>query len=412
MQYIVHPFNDNTIRFILRYPAILDSEALRQAIFTVVCSVDVLHASFIADNKNAQWQVNTVQPEDCFTHIHTVAAPVSRALNEALQPIHADAPVQMRCILVQDDRESVVILLISHLCADGSDGKYLLRKVCEAYNLMVRTGTCAGLEIKNGSRAVEQVYRQLNKHERLRLLKDPRTGIKSVFPFPTADAGQPTVLWRSIPAEQMATLHAQAKHMNATVNDLLLTACYYAYAETAGITQSEPISIMSMMDLRKHCEGSDSEGLCNLTGPLTTALPNGLKATFAENLADIAAQTRRNKEDPFAGLYGMPLLHRAASKLPLRLLLSVANHVYASMSLGLTNIGNIDCQPLRMDDTLPSDGWFGGPVKHKPSVQISAASFNGACTLCIWDYATEEDQRLLNQLLDSMMKHLCADASN
>lgn len=64
-----------------------------------------------------------------------------------------------------------------------------------------------------------------------------------------------------------------------------------------------------MMDLRKHCEGGDSQGLCNLTGGLTTALPEGLGDTFEATLLDIASQTRRMKEDPFAGLYGMPLLH-------------------------------------------------------------------------------------------------------
>lgn len=408
MQYIVHPFIDNTIRFVLRYPCLLNADALRQAAFALVSSVDVLHASFIAEKRDAHWQVNSVCPADCFALIHTETEPIHRALDEALVPIAAQSPVQLHCTLVQGESECAVVLRISHLCADGTDGKFLLGKLCEAYTRMQQTGSCAGLEVKNGSRAVEQVYSQLSNPERVKLLKDPRTGIKSVFPFSSDDSGQPRVLWCCIPAEKMSALHDAVKHVGATVNDLLLTACYYAYAETAHLAPNQPMSIMSMMNLRRHCKDGDSEGLCNLTGALTTALPEGLHASFDATLKEIARQTRRSKEDPFAGLYGMPLLHGAANKLPLGLLLSAASHVYGSMSLGLTNVGNILGQALRMDGILPAAGWFGGPVKHKPGVQISAASFDGECVLSMWGYAAERDIPALQMLLDKTAEYACS----
>lgn len=406
MQYIVHPFNDNTIRFVLRYPAPLQAELLRQATYALVTSIDVLHASFIADSRDACWQVNDVRPEDCFTQIFTACDPAAAALEQALQPIPADSPVMLRCILVQGPQECALVLLISHLCTDGSDGKYLLRKLCEGYSLLLRTGSCAGLELKNGSRAVEQVYAHLSRTDRLKLLRDPRTGIKSVFPFPTAEEGQPAVLTQSIPADQMRAAHEKAKATDATINDLLLTACYYAYAETTGMDADAPISIMSMMDLRKHCEQGDSEGLCNLTGGLATALPEGLLASFDETLAAISRKTRRSKEDPFAGLYGMPLLHGAAKKLPMSLLLSAASHVYGSMSVGMTNIGSLEPSALGMGGIMPDQGWFGGPVKRKPGVQISASSLGGVCALCIWGYAAPGDRAMLQQLLDRIAEHI------
>lgn len=409
MQYIVHSFNDNTIRFILHYPARLQAEALRQAAFALAGSVDVLHASFVADKRQAGWQVNDICPEDCFTYI-VADDPTAAALELALQPIGAASPAQIRCILVEGKHDCGVVLLISHLCADGSDGKYLLRKLCEAYCLAVEDGSCAGLTVKHGSRAVEQVYSHLTRQERFKLLRDPRTGIRCEFPFPTEDEGQPMVLWRHIPAGEMAAAHERVKQLGATVNDLLLTACYYAYAETAGLENHAPVSVMSMMDLRRHCEGGDSQGLCNLTGGLCTALPDGLGASFGETLSAIASQTRRSKEDPFAGLYGMPLLHGAANKLPVGLLLSAASHVYGSMSVGMTNVGSIDCQTLRMGGIAPDAGWFGGPVKRKPGMQVSAASFDGQCALCIWGYAAEADKPLLTQMLDSLARHVTAFA--
>lgn len=49
-QYLVHDFNDNTIRFILHYPGRPDSAVLRLAVKAVIDRVDVLHSSFFAAN--------------------------------------------------------------------------------------------------------------------------------------------------------------------------------------------------------------------------------------------------------------------------------------------------------------------------------------------------------------------------
>ena len=44
MQYLVHEYNDNTIRFVLRYPGRVDSGALCVAARAVVESVEILHS--------------------------------------------------------------------------------------------------------------------------------------------------------------------------------------------------------------------------------------------------------------------------------------------------------------------------------------------------------------------------------
>lgn len=410
LQYSVHPFNDNTIRFVLRYPGMLRQDVLRQAVVDVIRAVDVLHASFIARKTRAYWAVSREIPEECFTCCRTEDDPVEKALAIALEPLRADNPVQLRCSLVQGASECAVVLLASHLCVDGSDGRYLLYKLCEAYNLILSTGSSSQLQVKNGSRAPEQVYARLNRADRRRILRDPRTGIRTEFVFPTGEPGQPAVVWRHISSGVMAAAHEKAREMGATVNDLLLAACYHAYCDVAGVVEGTPVSIMSMMDLRKHCDSRDSSGLCNLTGALATALPEGVCAAFPDTLAEIARQTRRCKEDPLAGLYGMPLLHGVAKRLPMGLLVAAASHLYGSMSVGMTNIGRIDCGALRLGEITPSAGWFGGPVKRKPGLQVSVVSFDDTCTLGVWGYAQEQDKALLRQLLDRMAHYVAACA--
>ena len=409
MQYAVHAFNDNTLRFILEYPVPLKCEWLQAAVCAVVGQAEVLHAAFVPGRWGARWECRSFTASDCFDCIHAEDARQT-ALERALEPIAPDGPVQLHCTLVQDARRCLIVMRISHLVADGTDGKYLLRKLCQAYEMQRTDGHCAALRIKNGSRAAEQVYMHLGWKDRLRLLNDPRTGFSSRFPMPTEEPGEPMVLYRHLPAHVMDIARQRAREAGATVNDLLLAACYHAYAQLEGVDPHAPMAISAMMDLRRHLPQGQSPGLCNLTGPLLQALPEGIGADFADTLTALAAQTHRAKEDRLAGLYGMPLIHGATKLLPLPLLMSAASRIYRSLSLGLTNIGMIDGHSLCMEGVNPVKGYFGGPIKRKPGVQISVASFDGECALCIWGYAAAGDIPALQTLLDKTAEHVCAYA--
>lgn len=409
MQYAVHAFNDNTLRFVVEYPVQLKPEWLQEAVCAVIRQVDVLHAAFVPGRWGARWECRSFSAGDCFCHVRAEDAQ-REALARALEPIPADGPVQLHCTLVQGEHGCLIVLRISHLAVDGTDGRYLLSKLCEAYELLRREGHCRALQIKKGSRAAEQVYAHLTMKDRLRLLHDPRTGIRSRFPLPSEEPGQPVVLCRHIPASVMEAAHRRAREAGATTNDLLLAACYHAYAGAEGVEPHEPMAISAMMDLRRHLPGGQSPGLCNLTGALANALPGGICEDFSDTLAAIAAQTRQAKADPLAGLHGMPLIHGAAKLLPMPMLLAAATRIYGSLSLGLTNIGAIDCASLCLEGRRPCMGCFGGPIKRKPGVQISVASFDGECALCIWGYAAEPDVPALQALLDGTVGHVCAYA--
>lgn len=402
-QYIVHEFNDNTIRFVLRYPGIVDADILCAAVKAVVGSVDILHASFGTDSIGAYWHVNEEYEESSyFQFVETEGAPYATACSLALLPIEPEGKAQLRCCLVQSPTDSAVMLSISHLCVDGGDGKYLLGKLAEAYNLILEKGTAEELTVKNGSRAAEQVYENVSSKEMLSLMKNPITEVKSAFPYPTQKPGRARLVKAEIPQETMSLARKRAKAVGATANDILLTACYRAYAQLPGIDAKGPMSVMSMMDLRRHCKNGESEGLCNMSGSLPTVLREGIQGSFSDTLAEIARQTSEAKENPLAGLEGMPLVHGVSKALPMGLLLLVAKRIYGSFSIGLTNLGNISCELLRLGDIMPTGGMFGGPLKKKPAMQVSAASFDGTATICVVGRYTESDGKLLQLMLDGM----------
>jgi len=205
-----------------------------------------------------------------------------------------------------------------------------------------------------------------------------------------------------IDADTMSAARRRAKGDGATANDLLLTAVYRAYAQMPQVDSNAPMSVMSMMDLRRHCDDGESDGLCNMSGTFPTKLSNGVQGSFSDTLAEVAAQTRTAKENPLAGMDGMPLIHGAVRTMPMKVLLLIAGKIYGSFSLGLTNLGNIDCKTLAMGDMAPTEGLFGGPLKKKPGMQVSAASFDGVCSLCIAGNYNAEDVKLLDAFLNKI----------
>lgn len=407
VQYMVHDFNDNTIRFVLHYPGIVDADILYEAAKALTGSVDILHASFYTDSIGAYWNVNKEYDDSSFFQlIETDGDPDVTAYSLSLIPITPEDQTRLRCYLVQGRETSSIALTVSHLCVDGGDGKYLLGKLAEAYRLIRETGFAKGLAVKNGSRSPEQVYKNISPKEFLSLIKNPVGEARSEFPYPQGKAGRAHMVQAVIPASVMGAARSRAKALGATVNDILLAACYRAYAALPGVEETAPMSIMSMMDLRRHCKDGESEGLCNMSGTLPTSLPDGVQGDFTATLKEIAAQTGAAKENPLAGMEGMPLMHGASRTMPMGLLLQIAGRVYGSMSIGLTNLGNVSSDSLALGELVPDRGVFGGPLKKKPAMQVSAISLDGCCSLCVVGQYTQEDGAILQGMLDSVSREI------
>lgn len=404
-QYLVHDFNDNTIRFVLNYAGMVDADVLCRAMRAVVYSVDVLHGSFVVEKGKAFWRVyQDVGETEYFRLIQVEKDAEQAGYEQALIPVKPEEPVKVRCTLVRDEKTSCVVVTISHMVADGGDGKYLLGKIIEAYNLICETGSTEGLEVKNGSRAPEQLYAHLSRKERMALWHNPMPGTKNEFPFTDPEPGTPRVIRRVIDRETMGKAREKAKQGGMTANDLILAACYQAFAAVPGVDETSPIGVMAMMDLRKHCPGGDSEGLSNMAGSLKTVMEQGVTGSFEQTLAQIARQTREDKEDPMSGLEGVPMLHFAVGKSPMELLLKVAPAVYGNMSIGVTNLGNLSGKACRLGEAIPVSGMLGGPLKKKPGVQVSVLSLDGECTLAIVGAYADNDVPMLEQMLSDMVR--------
>ena len=401
MQYMVHNYNDNTIRFVLHYPGMLDAETMKTAALAVVSSVDVLHGSYIPGRICAKWNIHTDISDGTFFRETRSEDLFETSAELALVPVLPEGKAQIRVDMVHNDRECCVVFAVSHLVADGRDSLYLLEKLCQAYELIRKNGCLSGFSLKNGSRAPEQAYAHLDKKTVRSLMKNPVPAVKTAFPFGSNTPALPSAVSRTISRACMTNARSRAKSMGATANDLLLAAAYTALLGTQGVDASGGMSIMSMVDLRQNCPGGGKEALLNLSGSMPTVIRPGLQ-DFADILLNVAAQTALAKADPLAGLAGLPLLHMLIRRVPNGLLPAAAEKFYGSMSVGLTNLGNLECAELALDGLRPDGGWFSGPVKKKPAMQVSAISFDGTCVLSATGDFTSKDRTVLADFLDRM----------
>ena len=402
-QYLTHKGNDTTIRFLLRYPGVLDADILCAAVKQIVESVDILHSTFFTGPNLAYWQVNRdLEEHHYFRRIETTGDPMITARSLSVFPVEHQGKAQLRCELVTGEQESVIVLLISHLCVDGGDGKYLLNKLIEAYNLILTEDSAASLSVKNSSRAPEQVYENKSLKDVKDMMKMPLTPGGSAYPFPTEDPGTRRVTTAVIPESTMSAARKKAKAIGATANDLLLAAAYQGYAAFEHVEPGAAVSISSMMDLRRHCKDGESDGLCNMSGGLPTTLPDGVPGSFCDTLTEIARQTAAAKNDPVAGMGFLPVLHTIARGIPVWMQMLAAEKAYGAMPVGLTNLGSLRSADLALGGIAPTEAAFGGPLKKKNGFQISIISLDGVCTLACYGQYTAEDQAHIQKTLDSM----------
>ena len=412
-QFILREFNDNTVRFVLNYPGIVDVEILRKAVKAVVESVDVLHGTFFTEGIGAHWKLNeNVDESNYFLYVQTDGDPAPTANSLSLMPVYSEDKVQIHCTLVQSENASCVVVRMSHLVVDGGDGKYLLGKLAEAYNLIAETGNADALQIKNGSRAPEKVYDKVSKEDMKKLQKSSPSSsdVRSFYPYPTEEPGRNRLVLAKLPGDVMNAARKKAKSVGASVNDMMIAATYHAYAKMEGIDAAAPMCMNSTMDLRRHCVDGESEGLCNMSGSFMTLLEKGVQQSFSETLAIVAEQTTKVKENPLAGLEGMPIVHALARNVPIGLLLEIMGKVYGTAPVGITNLGNLKCADFALGGIVPNGGIFGGPLKKKPGMQISVISFDGECVLTVAAQCTDADAVVLQQTLNDMAAEITAYA--
>ena len=127
---------------------------------------------------------------------------------------------------------------------------------------------------------------------------------------------------------------------------------------------------------------------------------------MGETLKVVCESNAKQKADKFMGLYSIPLLNLAFDIFPDGLATFCIRLGYKNPIFGMSNIGIIKPELLKMQDATLVDGWSTGAVKYKPYVQFAMTTFDTSVTMTMASRGNEGDAVILKQMLEMIHKNL------
>lgn len=409
MHYLFRDFNDRMVHVELRYDFEINIDALKTVLICFLEKAPVLHSSFTDNRIQPYWTVKDYKIDDVLTVKEVSEAELDYEINNFLvQYIPPDADIQMKVAVFNHNGKSVLCVVENHMCMDGGDLKYFMKALCKNYNDYIEKGV-SPIDLRTGTRSYESVYEDFSSGEK-RLAKNLYKNINSKddhgFPFtPNSIRDKSFIAKRKIPASKFDEIRFAGKKHGATINDMLLTAYFYALYELAGFDSRESVSISCAVDLRRHIKNNAGQGITNHTAWMQCRVPER-GANIFETLNFVVHSSNQFKEDKFIGLHGLPLLSFGYKILPLAASEEVIKIGYANPLLAMSNIGILEVDKLALEGNEPVDGFMSGAVKYKPYALLSVTSVRKELTLSMCVRGNEDDQIIVEKFFDLIVKNI------
>ena len=409
MHYLFRDYNDRMVHVELRYDFEINIDALKTVLICFLEKAPVLHSSFTDNRIAPYWTVKDYKIDDVLTVKEVSEAELEYEINNFLiQYIPPDADLQMKVAVFNHNGKSVLCVVENHMCMDGGDLKYFMKALCKNYNDYIEKGI-SPIDLRTGTRSYESVYEGFSSGEK-RMAKNLYKNINSKddhgFPFtPDSIRDKSFIAKRKIPASKFDEIRFAGKKYGATINDMLLTAYFYALYELAGFDNRESVSISCAVDLRRHIKNNAGQGVTNHTAWMQCRVPER-GANIFETLNFVVHSSNQFKEDKFIGLHGLPLLSFGYKILPLAASEEVIKIGYANPLLAMSNIGILEVDKLALEGHEPVDGFMSGAVKYKPYALLSVTSVRKELTISMCVRGNDEDKLIVDKFFDLIVKNI------
>lgn len=410
MQYLFRNYYDRMVHAVLYYDGPIDVATLKTVLVGTIEKVPVLHASFHDSAINPYWVVEDYSIDDVLTVKDIDKDLLEGAIEEFItQSIPVESNVQFKMAVFNADGKSTLCMIVNHMCFDGGDFKYFLKKLALNYNSAINGNPI--INIKTGTRSYDQVYTKLDEEDK-EVAKNLYKNISQVkdehyFPLTPDHPNDRSMINRSkIDKETFAKFRKIGKHYGVTINDLMLAVYMHSLYEFGNYPKTDTVTIPCMVDLRRHVEGGeDAGGLTNHTGFMQCSV-EGVGENVNETLVKVLQSVRKSKHDQFMGLYSLPLLKLAYTILPYAISEIAIKIGYLNPLIGMSNIGVLDPSLLSLNGLNLVDGFMTGAVKYKPYMQLALTSLNGELTMTIAIRGNEEDKKAVARFFEILHRNV------
>ena len=401
VNYMCRRYMDRIARFELDYDFVPDIEALKFALICIFEAAPVFHSQFIDNHINPYWRVCDYNIDEIFTVIYTDDF-LKSADEFLLKDISVTDNVQFKVALLINKKESKLCFRWNHMLIDGGDYKHFVSDLFANYNSYVENKSMP-LDFRRGSRSYTCVYEEFSESNKKKA-KSQFAGVsahdKHTLPFTEKTASDRKFIARkSVPSAIFNRAREAVKKYEGTVNDLIAAAYISAVYDICNLPQNEKVGISCAVDLRRYIKNINRTGYTNHTTFMPCVVENK-----GENIFDILNQVvecnKKNKEDEFMGLHGLPLLNIGYSTMVYAQAELVVGLFYNNANLAISNVGKMDLEALSLNGNKPIGAAVAGAAKKKPCAMMTALTINGNLQLSICSVGNEKDEKMLSDFLN------------
>jgi NRPS condensation-like uncharacterized protein len=393
----------------LSFDTHLDAEVLRRAVRLSLDAEPVLGCGLRTSFRSGWWErrddLDVAVP---FSLADTADADADAARAQ-VAPIPDEGPQVRVTLLRSADRDDLVADL-SHNVADGQSVKQYGYVLADLYTRLAADPAYLPQPDLSPRPEGLDVWESLSAEERAAAKKAPRPVMPNwELPRKAATGRGRTLRELRLPQDRLAALRTHGKSLDATVNDMLLTAFFRALLAAHPQSTSKPLSLAFAAEHRRYLKSEAEPPIGNLAITIWLGVEPTPGETFDETLARVVEMTGRARESHWGLASGVGAARLA--KLgpgPTKFLLGGVAKLGGSgkTSPVFTNIGVLDESRLSFAGSVPADGRMSGPAAFGASFVPTISTYRETLTVSMGFCDQDIDPADVENVLQTMEREL------
>jgi NRPS condensation-like uncharacterized protein len=333
--------------------------------------------------------------------------------------VNLDIDPMLHVRLIRSEQYDVLAFKINHTCSDAAGAKEYIQLLSEIYNNMDNVGYTPVSRI-GGRKDQDRLFEELGITNIDSLFIPGADLFQPMWSFPWEPCGSNTACMSvsKYPAGFLSKLKEYARIKNATVNDIILTACYRAMLEMKQPIYGIPLEFPVTVDLRRYLPDHKTNAIRNFSGSVNTRLDMILNEAFDGTLRRVTNMMKDIKKC-YPGLQSAIGLERV-ERISFQEILSYYQAVletkktqfFCPLYCGdrcvptLSNVGYMSRSLIKFGDVTVIDSYMLPPIVRTPGLLVMASSYNNDFTLATGYFKSTVSRENIDKLLNSIKDEL------
>ncbi len=408
------------IQAIMKLDGRLDFDKLNQAVRLSVEAEPILKFRFV-EEKPPHWEPLKNLGFVNFCSLQEVNDIDAAVRDFIVSPVNLDIDPMLHVRLLRSEQCDVLALRVNHTFCDAAGVKEYIQLLTDIYTTIDKEdGQYIPVPRIGGRKDQDRLFEELGIINIDSIFKPGADLFQPMWSFPWEPCGSniPCMSVCQFPDGILDGMIEYAKIRGATVNDLILTACYRAMIEMKEPVYGIPMEFPITIDLRRYLSDHKTSAIRNFSGAVNTKLDMILNEPFNETVQRVSNMTKGIKQT-FPGLQSAIGLERI-ERMNFQEVLSYYHAVvetkktqsFCPLYSGdrclptLSNVGYVSNSLIKFADSSVIDAYILPPVVRAPGLLLMASSYNSVLTLAAGYYKSTINGEYIDELLRKIKDEL------